>query len=538
LQFFKFVMREAKTSVRTMVLMGVLAGATNGIILAIINYASEAITHGVAEPILFVAFVCAIFIVSITHKSLIKLGSEEVENILHRLRTDMATRIACCELQAIEDIGRSRFLASMIQEVQVISRSVPQIVNACQAASLAVFASLYLMFISLPAFLVLSIFVAIGVLIYRSRTKIRNKLLVKAFQSETDVVSGLHDILDGAKEIRLNRDKSIDILEDFDKSARLGASVKSAAMICVANDYVNGRSLFYAILAVEIFIIPLFAKEFGVDVQKSMAVILFLLWPVNSVLLALPIMEMVTVALKNIEALREKVKAVPIDISKIETVSDFQKIEFKDVVFAYPQQEDEIPYKVGPINFTLAKGEIVFITGGNGYGKSTVLKVFSGLYKPLSGRILLDGHPTQSDQRYRSLMTSVFSDFHLFKKMYGLQDYDSSEAQKLLEMLELDTKIMLQDGKFSTLSLSSGQRKRLGLFVAMMEKRPILVLDEWAAEQDPVFRQNFYENILAWLKDNGRTVLAVTHDDKYFHTADRLMVMRKGQLEEGGSYDG
>ena len=69
----------------------------------------------------------------------------------------------------------------------------------------------------------------------------------------------------------------------------------------------------------------------------------------------------------------------------------FEKIEMRDIVFRYVDKFSETAFQIGPIDFTLRAGELVFITGGNGSGKSTFLRVLAGLYPPDSGEITLDG---------------------------------------------------------------------------------------------------------------------------------------------------
>ena len=199
------------------------------------------------------------------------------------------------------------------------------------------------------------------------------------------------------------------------------------------------------------------------------------------------------------------------------------------MTFSYVDQQFGNKFSVGPFNITLEAGEMVFITGGNGAGKSTFLKLFTGLYRPDGGRILLDGKLL--DQRrqgaYRSLIAAVFTDYHLFRRLYGLPAADLSA---LLRTMEIDHKVSLTGRDFDSLEFSAGQKKRVALIVALLEDRPIIVLDEWAADQDPIFRRKFYEELLPAFKAMGKTVVAVTHDDRYFHLADRRLHMEEGRF--------
>jgi putative pyoverdin transport system ATP-binding/permease protein len=189
-------------------------------------------------------------------------------------------------------------------------------------------------------------------------------------------------------------------------------------------------------------------------------------------------------------------------------------------------------FSLEPLNFQLSKGELVFITGGNGSGKSTFLKVLAGLYPPAHGSIAVNGVVVGHDNRqsYRNLFANVFSDFHLFDRIYGIKEVDSDRVRELLELTDLSQKTSIVDHQITSLSLSSGQRKRLALVLSILEDKPILLFDEWAAEQDPPFRRKFYREILPWLKQQEKTVVAVTHDDDHYDVADRVLKMQFGKF--------
>ena len=144
----------------------------------------------------------------------------------------------------------------------------------------------------------------------------------------------------------------------------------------------------------------------------------------------------------------------------------------------------------------------------------------------------INGEPVPTPQTLRSLFATVLSDYHLFSRAYGIPEPDRKQVEALLSRMGLAGKTVWRDGGFSTLALSSGQRKRLALILAILEDRPILVFDEWAADQDPKFRRVFYEEILPDLRAAGKTVIAVTHDEKYFGHADRHLYMSEGLIAE------
>jgi putative pyoverdin transport system ATP-binding/permease protein len=212
--------------------------------------------------------------------------------------------------------------------------------------------------------------------------------------------------------------------------------------------------------------------------------------------------------------------------------TDFSEIQMLGVEFTFPASAGEQAFSVGPFDLVIRRGETVFITGGNGSGKSTFLKLLCSLYHPLRGRIMVDGVEIEPARlaAYRSLIATVFADFHLFPRLYDLTK--ENEAHNLLGWMELGRMTTLDGDRFSRRDLSAGQRKRLALVAAVLEQKPILILDEWAADQDPQFRFKFYREILPELKRRGLTIIAVTHDDHHFDVAERRLHMEEVRLTE------
>jgi putative ATP-binding cassette transporter len=213
--------------------------------------------------------------------------------------------------------------------------------------------------------------------------------------------------------------------------------------------------------------------------------------------------------------------------------SGFAAIELREVKHRYYHEQSGEFFELGPINLRFQPGEVVFLVGGNGSGKTTLAKLIVGLYPQESGELLLDGVAIDdaSRDRYRQQFSAVFSDFHLFEKLLetGRGDVDD-EGNRLVAKLHLQHKVQVRDGAFTTRELSQGQRKRLALIAAYLEDRPFLVFDEWAADQDPVFKQFFYNELLPELRLLGKTVLVISHDDRYFHVGDRIVRLESGKI--------
>ncbi|MCI5136317.1 MAG: ATP-binding cassette domain-containing protein [Candidatus Electrothrix sp. AW2] len=230
-----------------------------------------------------------------------------------------------------------------------------------------------------------------------------------------------------------------------------------------------------------------------------------------------------------LNSMRSATEAVPEPVRRKD--ERFKSIRIDQAGFSYPAPNGGQGFSITIDDLTIREGEILFVVGGNGSGKSTFMNLLTGLYPLDYGIIEIDGQPISTGE-YRDMFSTVFNDFHLFDKFYGIEKVDEQRVQDLLHLTGLAGKTRYESGKFTTQDLSTGQRKRLALVVAMIEDRPIFIFDEWAADQDPHFRRFFYEDILPSLAAQGKTIIAVTHDDRYFHLADKVVRMEYGQIAE------
>jgi putative pyoverdin transport system ATP-binding/permease protein len=282
--------------------------------------------------------------------------------------------------------------------------------------------------------------------------------------------------------------------------------------------------------------VPLFSTTLGgASIAKTVTALVFVIGACFGLVQSIPLLATANAAADHVEQLEAKLQATiaATQIGAPDAPIRFNRIEMRNVVFRYVEKSSEAVFQVGPVDFTLQSGELVFIAGGNGSGKSTFLRVLSSLYKPDAGEITFDGIRVNDDTReaYRQLITAVFVDYHLFQRLYGIPHSDPAEVERLLTLFRLQDKTRLKDREFDTLNLSTGQRKRLALIVSLLENRPILLLDEWAADQDPEFRRKFYFDLLPALNRAGKTVVVISHDDRYLEELD--LPARRLRMDEG-----
>jgi putative ATP-binding cassette transporter len=299
---------------------------------------------------------------------------------------------------------------------------------------------------------------------------------------------------------------------------------------------------FFGVLGVLLFVLPALQEIPRPALAGTVLVVLYIMSPLDVILTWIPILSRARVSLLAIESLGVSIQAEEeLSTAQVQTVSgSFRSaLELQGVTYAYRHKSDQgrAEFTLGPIDLILRPGEIVFLSGGNGSGKTTLVKLLAGFYAPDAGTIRLDGLPIAPESlgAYRQLFTVVFADGHLFPNLLGL-DLDTTRidarAREILARLELDQLVRVENGVFSTIDLSQGQRKRLALLAAILEDRPVVVLDEWASNQDAHFKNIFYRELLPEWRARGKTLLVITHDDDFAPIADRVVRLDAGRLAD------
>lgn len=536
MSFLQLVRREMRGSLRKLALMSGLGGLSSAAILAAINAAAQYADQE-HKPSVWAAaiFVVSLFLYIRTQIYVATTVTAEIEAIIHRLRVRLMDEVRHSELLSIERIGRARIVTAITSDAAALTQASTTLTYSMQGLVVVFFVALYVAYLSFVAF-VLSfvIVVAAGTLFhYRGRRLTAER--GRAAEHERRLFDRLADFLDGFKEVRLNRARSTDLFDDAVDVSRTAANIKIGAQVETFRGMVFTQSYMYILLGAVVFVVPIFSQSLGGSaITKVTTALLFVVGAAFGLVQAIPILSNANAAADRLEELDADLHAaVSMEEGATEIVKRFDKIEMHNIVFSYVDRFSERAFTIGPIDFTLRSGELVFITGGNGSGKSTFLRVFAGLYPPDSGEIILDGMRINDHTRdvYRSLMSAIFFDYHLFQRLYGMPDVEPGAVDRLLTQFRLEDKTGLSNGEFRTLDLSGGQRRRLALIVSLLEKRPILLLDEWTAEQDPEFRRKFYDELLPEMMRSGATVVVITHDDRYLDELD--LPARRIRMDEG-----
>jgi putative ATP-binding cassette transporter len=460
----------------------------------------------------------------------------EIEAVIHRLRTRLMDQIRHSELLALERIGRSRIIEGLTRDTAILTQASNTLCYSLQAPILIFFVAIYVAYLSFAAFVLSALIITLAGTIFHFRSRRLTIERAAAAAEERKLLDRLTDFLDGFKEVRLNAPRSGDLYQDALEISKAAADIKIRAQAETFKQIASAQSYMYVLLAAVVFVIPTISGSLaGESITKTTTALLFVVGACFGVVQSIPVLLNANAAADRLEKLEADLLPTGRPEAEPETVGPprFARIDMRNVVFRYTDKFSHGTFQIGPLDFSLRRGELVFITGGNGSGKSTLLRVLAGLYPPDAGEITLDGAPVNDNTRdaYRALMSAIFFDYHLFQKLYGLSAADSGEVHRWLRQFQLDDKTGVSDGEFSTLDLSGGQRRRLALVVSLLEQRPVLLLDEWTAEQDPDFRRKFYEELLPQLMQAGATVVAITHDDRYLAQLD--LPARRIRMDEG-----
>jgi len=541
MSFLQLVRREMHGSMPKLLFMSSVGGISNASILAAINTGVQDTSSG-QPPGLWAAslFLLALFLFMRAQQFVTITATAEIEAIIHKLRVRLMDLIRRSELLEIDKIGRSRIVAAVTSDTAILTQASNMLCFTVQGAVLILFVGFYVAYLSIVAFLLTVVIVSGAATIFHYKNRRLSEQKGESAAWERRLFDRLTDFLDGFKEVRLNAARSDDLLNDAMEVSKTAANIKIRTQAETFKMIVTSQISMYILLGAVVFVAPNLSNTLGgASIAKTTTALLFVVGACFGLVQSIPILLNANASADRIDRLEQALQSTLVmeERRAITAPKRFERIEVRNIEFRYTDKFSDTVFKIGPIDFTVESGELVFITGGNGSGKSTFLRVFSGLYPPDSGEILLDGRPVTDADRdeYRGLMSAIFFDYHLFQRLYGIPDADPAEVGRLLTQFRLADKTSLTNGEFRTLDLSGGQRRRLALIVSLLEKRPIMLLDEWTAEQDPEFRRKFYDELLPEMMRAGATIVVITHDDRYLdelHMPARRIKMDEGRIVE------
>ncbi len=533
----RFLLKASPRRVGLIAIVGIVYGFSSMGLVAIVN---RTLNHRETIPTTFVLAFVGLLLARLASSAVGRvLNARFNEDTLRTLYDRLCRRVATAPFRQLERIGIPRILAVLTEDVPTLGVVVQNLPPLVVNGALVVACGAYLTWLSWTTFLGMLGLVLVGIAIYRTFQAQTHQEWRLARSKRDVLLRHFRALTEGIKELSLHRNRrevflSRDISGATDELRR--HNLAAAKWHILADTCSN--AFFYVIIGLLLFALPLIQRLPFESITGYIFVSLYLMNPLWVILNAVPYLTRGQIALQKIEECNLSLMLSGNTEDRVlfpgEPSRNWTCLEMRGVVFGYePEEPGNGAFRLGPIDFALRPREVVFVVGGNGSGKSTFVKVLTGLYNPGAGEICLDGQPISDQNRewYRQYFSAVFSDFYLFDDLLGLSAPDlDARAKEYLAWLQLDGKIELSQGRFSSTALSQGQRKRLALLTAYLEDRPIYVFDEWAADQDPAYKEIFYRHLLPELRGRDKAVVVITHDDRYFHLGDRVIKLDYGKV--------
>jgi putative ATP-binding cassette transporter len=519
------------------IICGLISGASSAGLLALIGASLTKDKYPLSTLIWGFAALCVITPAARFASDILlcRLGYDAVFDMRMRL----SRQVLASPLRKLEEIGSHRILATMTEDISAIINALLLIPLFCINLAIVAGCLIYLCWLSPSAFGLVMGFMLLGGAAFQLAVN-RGMRYQRRGRDITDTLfQHFRALTSGTKELKLHRRRREAFISDM-----LGPTASSlrrynfTAMLHFVAASSFGQVLFFIFIGILLFAFSSVAQISGEVTTAFVITVLYMMNPLDNLMNTFSNLSRAGVALRKVETLglslapsRGEAKGVR---ATQDTGTRWGSVELAGVTHSYHREKENSSFILGPLDLAFTRGEVVFVIGGNGSGKTTFVKLLTGLYTPEDGEIRVDGQPVTDETRddYHQHFSVVFSDFFLFENLLGVEQraLDAS-ATGYLSQLQLDHKVKVENGVLSTTDLSQGQRKRLALLVAYLEDRPIYVFDEWAADQDPLFKEVFYLQLLPMLKARGKTVVVISHDDRYFGVADRLIKLENGQLE-------
>ena len=534
--FVTLLLKQHPWAVVSAALIGVLGGLANARLLSVVNESLDNVAEQSASPGFYVLLLVLALVAGVFSEVLLILLSEKVAA---NLRLNLCSNIIDLPLRRSQTLGEARLTAAFTQDIPAITQALLRIPTLFVNGSVTLGCMVYLGFLSPAIMGVLIGFVILALLSYLVPERLAIRYLNTWREGWDHLLSQFRAMNQGASELKLHAPRREAFLHEVltgavDQVRRSGYGHKIVYAVLTHWSQI----MFFLFLGVLLFVLPDFSELDTKTITGFALTALYLVGPIDQLINAVPRFRTANVAISRMQTAGLELEPAPMPLPHVNAMQLPQsapEIRLDGIIHTYYREREEREFALGPINLTIRPGELVYIVGGNGSGKTTLARLIAGLYEPGEGALLCNGEAVDDENRdwYRQHFSAIFSHFHVFEQILGLDMANLDErAQHYLKKLHLDHKVAVLEGTLSTTSLSTGQRKRLALLTAYLEDRPIYLFDEWAADQDPEFKKVFYRELLPELRERGKTVLVISHDDHYFDGADRIIKLADGQIIE------
>jgi putative ATP-binding cassette transporter len=480
--------------------------------------------------IVFVSIVIYTYLLNIIFQKRINKYSFE---ILYENEKKIFNKILKTPLITLEKLGSQRFYTA-IEDLRIFSSFPEVITHSINSLLMLLLCMMYLFTLSISGALVVIALIVLIAIIYFFVISAMSQKVGSLRKYNEHYYKYVDDVIKGFKAFKLSNQRRENLMYNHLSPNRENAKELDFNInyVFLSINLISQYGL-YLVIGVILFLLPEIGLLKREDIVSYVVILLFISGPINNLINMQNIYTRLMVANARIKKFIKDFDSTDEVAALIQnsTTEIFDSLEFNNISFNYENDLSEKTFALGPINISIEKGETIFIIGGNGSGKSTFINILTGLYKPSDGKIVLNRETINQGNTVQNLISAVFTDNHIFSHNYDNYLLEKNkDYQELLKVMELDKVIVDDKEESARRSFSKGQSKRMSMIFALLENKPILVLDEWAADQDPHFRKYFYENLLPKLKKEGKTIIAVTHDDAYFKHADRIIKFDYGQI--------
>ncbi|TPG78544.1 cyclic peptide export ABC transporter [Pseudomonas arsenicoxydans] len=528
------LLKPFRLIVAASIFLGMVGGLSVTVLLATINNALHSDT-GLTQGV--VALFAGLCLLALLSSICSDIGTNYVgQHIIAKLRKQLGEKVLSAPIEQIERYRSHRLIPVLTHDVDTISDFAFAFAPLAISVTVTLGCMGYLAILSWPMFLIMVAAILIGTAIQAYAQSKGVQGFMAARDAEDELQKHYNAIAEGAKELRIHRPRRQRMFVSGIKATAefiCNTQVRSINTFVIAKTF--GSMLFFVVIGLALALQTFWPSADKTVMSGFVLVLLYMKGPLEHLISTLPIVSRAQIAFRRIAELSEQFSTpephlLLSDQGQVKQAVD--ELKLADVRFAFPAVEGAAPFQLGPVNLTIKQGDITFIVGENGCGKTTLIKLLLGLYTPQQGAISVNGEAIDAQNRddYRQLFTTIFADYYLFDDVVQGDTYIPEDANQYLQRLEIAHKVSVKDGNFTTTDLSTGQRKRLALVNAWLEERPVLVFDEWAADQDPTFRRIFYTELLPDLKRLGKTIIVISHDDRYFDVADQLVRMESGRV--------
>lgn len=508
-----------------------LAGGVNIWMMALINNHMHASRFGLADVAAFGLVLLSTIALSFLSQVLLsRLGARA----FFRLREQLVRGITSLSAKQVEAIGSHRLYTALTKDVPALHELLTMLPGYVFNATVVAACLVYLANLSPELFGIFLAFLLLGLGVAKFAIADRaEKRYAQRRKVEDDLFRCYEALIDGSKELKFNhRRREQFVHRDLHEHAEgyRKASISAEALWSLSSSWASAM-IFIGIGSL-LFLSPPNAVRDPARIASFIVVIFYMIGPLNILMNSFRTLYGARIAMGKLGELQ---LSLPVEgaATTPRALEPFQSLSMQEVCFTYDSPEEgRDGFTVGPLSLEIARGELIYFVGGNGSGKTTAAKLLTGLYDKRDGRVLVNGREIADRDEYFQLFSAVFQDYYLFETLVpkGDRTIHDQEVAQLVERLRLTEKVTIHSGRISTTRLSYGQRKRLALLVAYFDNSDVYVFDEWAADQDPEFREFFYTELLFDLKRLGKTVIVVSHDERYFHLADKVVKFAGGTI--------